>query len=446
MDKIIIIPFLISAVLLFSRKPNEVFILVFLPTLTLIPVYFETELVPGTPELYFWSAALVPILAVWSLRGFEGYKYHWMDMIILLYLFIIFYGQLVNSDYKKAQKVIFNNLMAIYFPYIMVRAFCTDRNVMSNMIKMMTLLGAFVAIFNMYEFRIFTNVFDKYLRQTWPHYVMWDTGMVMIRSGFKRSLGPFSHPIVAGYYFSMMAPLSIWCHYYNPYIFKKKNIGRFVIFLNIMGLIVSISRAPIIGFVLGMLIICYGWSRYKVIIMIAVSVMLGIVLMISVPKFIKYASTTRENAETVEQRNVAYRKEMWKTYIKVVIKRPYTGWGRFTIPTVKGMDSIDSEYLGVALASGIIALSLYLIFLLGMFARLIRFASKKSYDDPWGRLVWCILAGWISAIFSQGTVYSGAQTVQYLYMLGGIGQILILTSVREGSLQIGHDFSFKRVI
>ena len=160
MDKIIILPLLISAALLVSREPKDVFILVFLPFLTLFPTYFDVELVGGTPELYFWSAALIPILAVWVLRGFEGYELHWMDLVILAYLLCIFYGQWANSDYKKAQKLLFNNLMAIFFPYLLVRSFCEDRSTLIRMIRMMTFLGAFVAIFNAMEFRMFINYFD----------------------------------------------------------------------------------------------------------------------------------------------------------------------------------------------------------------------------------------------------------------------------------------------
>jgi len=152
------------------------------------------------------------------------------------------------------------------------------------------------------------------------------------------------------------------------------------------------------------------------------------VLMVAVPKFIEYASVTRATAESEDQRNVAYRKEMWEAYTEVVLERPYRGWGRFSVPAVKGMTSIDSEYLGVALASGLPALGFYILFLFGMLVRLLRFAVQGAHDDPWVRLAWCLIAGWVSAIFSQATVYSGAQTVQYLYMLGAVGQVLILST------------------
>lgn len=453
MDKLIVIPLLISAGMLLGREPKEVFILVFLPALTLLPTYFDTELVPGTPEIYFWSAALLPLLAAWTLKKFEGYRFHWMDLVIIGYILIIFYGQWANSDYKKAQKVLFNSIMAIYVPYILVRSFCSNKDDLSRLLKTMTLLGAFVAIFNAVEFRMFTNYFDEVLRRVWPSYVMWDTGMVMSRWGFKRALGPFSHPIVAGYFFSLITPIAVWCHFQGLY--RNKNIGRIVVLLNCLGVMVALSRAPMLGTLCGFLIIFFGWSRNKTTILTIMTVVSAIVLILAIPKFVEYASVTRATAKNTDQRNVAYRKEMWEAYIDVALERPYIGWGRFSVPSVKGMESIDSEYLGVALASGVIVLGLYLVFLFGMLLRLLRYAYARGHDDPYGRLAWCIIAGWVSAIFSQATVYSGAQTVQYLFMLGGVGQILLIENlgpyhvkspVPIGARAMGHAFGFSRVI
>jgi O-antigen ligase len=195
-----------------------------------------------------------------------------------------------------------------------------------------------------------------------------------------------------------------------------------------MGLIVALSRAPLLGFFIGLIIIYYGWSQNKAAIMSIAVLAAAVILMAAIPKFIEYASVTRATAETADQRNVAYRKEMWEAYTEVVLERPYLGWGRFSVPAVKGMKSIDSEYLGVALSSGLPALGFYLVFLFGILIRLMRFAGRGAHDDPDIRLAWCLIAGWVSAIFSQATVYSGAQTVQYLYMLGAVGQVLILSS------------------
>jgi hypothetical protein len=250
-----------------------------------------------------------------------------------------------------------------------------------------------------------------------------------------------------------MAPLAIWCYFQDVY--RNKKTGRAVVFLNVVGGFVSISRAPMLGFFMGLIIIFYGWSKNRAAIMSVLLILSTLVLLMLVPKFIEYASVTRATAETTGQRNVAYRKEMWEAYTEVVMERPYLGWGRFSVPSVKGMKSIDSEYLGVALTSGLIALSFYLVFLLGMLVRLYRFAAGGMLDDPWNRLAWCLIAGWVSAIFSQGTVYSGAQAVHYLYMLGGVGQVLILLSSKEWfdrqekSIDLEYierGFNFSRVI
>jgi O-antigen ligase len=343
--------------------------------------------------------------------------------------------------------------MAMLFPYIMIRSFCSDRKTLLKVIWMMTVLGAIVAFFNLIEFRMFTNYFDQILRKIWPRYVVWDTGMVMGRMGFKRAFGPFSHPIIAGYVFSLIAPLAIWSYFQGLY--RNKYMGRIIVFLNIMGIFVAISRAPIIGFLLGLAIIYYGWSNKKMTMAIIFSVVLGIIVVGSLPKIISYVSVTRATAKTTDQRNVAYRKEMWEAYIDIVKERPYIGWGRFTVPTIRGMDSIDSEYLSVALASGVIALSFYLIFLIGMLIRLFRSAQMKKHDDPMARLAWCLIAGWVSAIFSLGTVYSGAQSIHYMFMLGGVGQVIILGAVKEWALTkestkelsvLGRGFGFARVI
>ena len=222
-----------------------------------------------------------------------------------------------------------------------------------------------------------------------------------------------------------------------------------------MGIFVSISRAPIMGFLMGLGIIYYGWSNKKVPIAIFYSIMLSVVLLGSLPKIISYVNVTRVTAKTTDQRNVAYRKEMWEAYIDIVRERPVLGWGRFTVPSIRGMKSIDSEYLGVALASGIIALTCYLIFLFGMLIRLFRFAISKGHDDPAGRLAWCLIAGWGSAVFSLGTVYAGGQSVHLLFILGGMGQVLILSAIKEwvpGKEEIrmvptlGRGFAFVRIL
>lgn len=454
MDKLVLIPLLLSFVMLArGKKPQDAFLIVFLPSLTLLPVYYDSKIVNNIPEIAFWSAALLPILGAWVVRGCPGYVFKKMDLVVLLYILVVFMAQWFNSDYKISQKILFNNTMAMLAPYVLIRAFVNDKATLFRFLKIATTLGAFVAVFNLYEMRMFTNIFDEALRRIWPHTVLWDTGFVMSRGGFKRAFGPFSHPIVAGYFYSLMAPLAFWC--YSQGIYKTKNLGRWIVGLNALGVIASISRAPIIGLVLGILIIAYGWSQHKGTILTTVSILLSIGLMVSIPKFLTYASVTRATAETDAQQSVAYRKEMLEAYIDVVMKKPVVGWGRFGVPSVKGLKSIDNEYLGIALQSGLSSLFLYLVFLFGTLIALVKLGQRSHFRDSRSRLAWCLIACWVSAIFSQGTVYSGGQTVHYLFMLGAMGQNLINpASFSSGRMNISFPtgivpsgrWTFKRIL
>ena len=432
MDKIIALPLLISAICLLERKPAEVFMWVFLPFLTMVPTYYDWKVVSGIPELHFWSAALIPIIVAWMINNLGDYKFHWMDLVIVSYIGVIFLGHLSNNSYAHAQKYGFRNVLAMFFPYIIARSITQDKETLVKLLKMMTMICAVVAVFNIIEFRMVVNHFDTHLRRLWPHYVVYDYGMMLRRWGFKRALGPFSHPIIAGNIFAMVTPLAVWCHYYGYY--RNKLIGLAIIALNLGGVMVSISRAPIAACFMAVGIVYYGWSNQKAVIRLIGGSIFLILLLVTVPKFVEYASISPDRAKTSEQRNVALRWTMWKSYAEIVMEKPWLGWGIGNIPAVEGLiDSIDAEYLGVALTSGIIALMLYLTFLLGTFARILYFAHSKPYDDPWARLGWCILAGWLSTVLSLATVYAGAQSVHYLFIIGAVVHVLITTDSSDGT-------------
>jgi hypothetical protein len=451
MDKLVLIPFIVASVLLLNNSTRKVFLWVYMPMLTLVPNYFDSKIVQGLPELYFWSAALIPVAIAWVCRGFENYRYHWMDFMILSYVLVVFYTQWLNSDYKIAQKILFNTALTNLVPYILVRSLFRSKKEIAELVKVITILGAITAAFNCYEARMFVNVFDEYLRKIWPHSVTWDLGFIMSRAGFKRAMGPFSHPIIAGFFFTVSLPLAIWS--YHEKLFKNPRTGKAVLLLNVLGLFASISRAPIMGGLMGLLIIYYGWSRNKGTILTISGVTLSILLMAALPSFIEYISVTRATAETIDQQNAAYRKEMLDGYAEVVAERPITGWGRFSVPTVKGMNSIDNQYLGVALHSGLIAVSIYVLFLLWTLNKLFQFTRGKKFNNCRARLVWCLIAGWVSAIFIQGTVYLGSQMIQYFFILAAMGHVLAEKSWAQESTRLYDkpvkprpSFSFARVL
>ena len=178
---------------------------------------------------------------------------------------------------------------------------------------------------------------------------------------------------------------------------------------------------------LGAVIIWFGWSRTKSLsgTFLAITAIIGLSIM--VPKFVAYVSVKRSHAQTQDQENAAYRKEMLDNYIEIIGIKPAWGYGRYTFPIVKGQKSIDNEYLFIAITSGLNNLAIYLVLIIVVLVRLVRFAFSHTNDSPQGRLAWVLIAAWISAIFTQATVYSGMQTTHYFFMIAAISEALVLT-------------------
>jgi len=424
MDKLAILP-VFGAIYLLSKGKDArtVFITYFLPVLTLIPAYYETKLVSGIPEFTFWSSALVPVIVVWIINEkMEGYQISWLDLVIILHLLFIFFAQFEATGYKDAQKILFRELLNRMMPYLFLKAIIADEIRRISVLRMITILGAIVSLFMMYDFKFYYNPLDMIIRKLWPYSVPWDG--VLSRYGFKRAAGSFAHPISAGYFFAMASPIAFWL--WRQKLYKNNKIGIIIFALNVLGAITSISRAPIAGLFLSFVIIWFGWSKSKAVsggFLILVSI-IGLTLVI--PKFVEYVSIKRSHAKTRDQENAAYRKEMLDNYIEIIKEKPYWGYGRYTFPVVNGQKSIDNEYLFIAITSGMNNLVIYLLIIFIVLFRLMKFAINRPIDSTDGRLAWVLLGAWISAIFTQATVYSGMQTTHYFFMMAAIIESLIL--------------------
>lgn len=453
MDKIIILVFLGTILLLLNKEPKELFIQVFLPVLLVMPMYYDTKIVPGIPEMSFWSAVLLPIAFVWLFNKHgEGYRFSLLDILVLVHLSLVFAGQWHVSTYKEAQKIFYNDLTSRLLPLVMARAWFMDPESRIKMFRVLIIASAVVGFFLMYEFRFWYNVFDYPLRKIWPHSVPW--GSAMKRGGLKRAFGPFGHPICAGYYFTMIVPLAVWMWKNNYFTPRWK--GLLLTLLCVGGGIASISRAPNIGIFLGFVIVWYGWCKSKTIPTMIVASLLAVASVFVIPKFLNYISVTRATAETEDQRNAAYRRELLENYQEVIAEKPLLGWGRFTVPSVKGLDSMDNEYLAIAVASGKLSLYAYLAGIVWIFTRLFFFAARGDPTRQETRLAWCFLASILTALFTQATVYAGTQTVQFFYIFFGFSEGLLQSgaSWNEDSLinqtrYIGdssHGYRFTRTI
>lgn len=454
MDKIALLP-LFFAILLISKKDLIwVFTYFFIPVIIFLPTYYETKIIQGLPELTFYTAALLPLFVITIIKSnnFE-FKFRLLDFLILFYIFFIFLAQFYNSDYKVAQKLLFNETMAKFAGYFLIRCFYVKKKDRYNILKVFLLCASIEAILTLIEFRMWNNLIDDSIRKIWPSRVAWD--MPMVRSGFKRAYGTLGHPIVLGYFFAMLFPISLYVHNHKNY--GHKNWTLLASMLMVMGCISSISRAPISGLVICALILWYGWSKKKILtftIMTTIFITLGIVFL---PKIIAYVSVDRMSAETEDQRNAAYRKELLDNYLDIVDERPLLGWGRFTVPWLDDQISIDNEYLFLALTHGKLSVFIYLLLVSYVFFRLVLHVFQKKHKEDSKRLAWALITAIFTAMFIQTTVWNGFQITPIFFMFLGIAENVLYISEgsskddssdnsRVESIKSNNEYSFSRTI
>ena len=167
---------------------------------------------------------------------------------------------------------------------------------------------------------------------------------------------------------------------------------------------------------------------------IGVGILLVFLFGICMPAFVgflQWAGVGRENAKTENQETAAYRLELITNYIDIAKEQMYFGWGSNTWPKVPGQESIDNYYLLLFLMHGLIALTLYLIILIGMAIRLIFHAMRQPNPLPLGSALAFTLAGvYVCYIISVATVYMGNQTIALLFLVTGWA---------EGYMRVGQE-------
>jgi O-antigen ligase len=166
----------------------------------------------------------------------------------------------------------------------------------------------------------------------------------------------------------------------------------------------------------------------------------------------RYAAVSRDNAQTAEQETAAYRRELIDLYVPVVMQRPWLGWS-LTFPKAQYADSVDNEFLFVALMRGVTGLVCFVSFAgLVLFRLCLRIWRQElaEADRLWA---FALMGALICVLGSLATVYLGEQlAVVYNILLGladGFALQRSFSAARECRTTAIHavrPFEFARVI
>jgi hypothetical protein len=412
---ITLLPLLAFLAFCAKHGPRKAIVWIAIPSLLLLPNYYTWK-VPGIPRIDFHGYMLLAAAAALAARAGRGsFRLHVTDLLVGALLALVTISELENKGMHEARNLLALSVMGIGAPYVIGRLIARESTSLLALTACIVLLAAVIGTVAPWEARMGRNPFD-FLRPMWPGAVPWDGALY--RAGIRRVAGPFAHPICHGFFFQMVIPLAIWL------TATKLTAGgltrKWLVLLPLVGLAVSVSRGPILGLLIALWVMGFGWTRNRGL-WLGLSGLAGlVVLAFTFDDIHTYLTVERGRAVTESQETAAYRNEMLDRYVELVHERPGLGYGKDSFPVLEGLKSIDNQYLFLALTHGVPAsIAFLLMMLVPVLASARRLLTAPRATDH-ARLRWALVGVLCGAIFTQVTVFSGTQTTQVLLLLEGV--------------------------
>lgn len=427
-ETILFVPAGIATVVVILGGARRGFLWVYLPTLLLLPMYFTLRF-PHLPPVTFLDMATIPVALALIAEGLPGWRLRAMDLLVFCFALSAGYSEAHGGTMQDGGLQVYANLIAVVFPYMMGRQWMEPRKGASHedavrwraqFVRIFLGLLTLDAAIGVYDFLSGKSSSQRVWRVFFPDQTVdWPEQM---RWGFGRIQGPFAQAILAGMIFTIGIAYCMWMQRADgrwgarPLTavlrLRWRNVAMVAL---IAGLLMAQSRGPWIG---GLILLAVLWLPLASSFRQALAVVLVLSAVGGVGAYLygrKYTAGSREHAQTVEQEDAIYRRELIGNYMPLVLEKPLTGWGVSFYPSVRGQKSIDNEYLFLAVIQGVPGLLLFVVMSVGgcvRVARLLRNAERA--DDRF--LLYAHLAVVVSLLVTMTTVYLGQQ-VEPLYFL-----------------------------
>jgi hypothetical protein len=436
MNAIILIPFFFSAWIIARRSAAAAFLDVWLPCLMLLPAYFYFR-PKHLPPLLFTDMAALPIMVAIAALYLKKWRWCVMDVLVLLFVALTFVSETRHTGLAVGGLELFGTLTSCLFPYLAGRIFMEQPGVRSKVFQRYVLLLCVVTVLSVWDFVGGTSMFQRFWQPFFSGEVSgWP---IQLRWGFGRIAGPYGQAILCGMMYLIGILLATGMRHFAPEWGTRRlfpgvpvTVRAVVITLLVLGLLMTQSRGPVFGALVGFVIVqiarAYDTRRASIVVglVVAVSLVVGY-------KYIQeYTAGDLSSATTLEQQNAIYRAHLYEAYEKIMKQGGMLGWGESDYPKAVGLDSIDNEYLFLAVTHGYLGLTLFVLMSLGTVgtvARMLPFATEPR--DKW--LLFTLISIFVGLLFTITTVFLAAQVFQMYFLL--VGWIQALRSPRLAQLQ-----------
>ncbi len=409
---------------------ETVFLTVWIPIFLCIPFTFTAH-IPMVPIRTFSQAAIVPILYVLFKEKWHLIRLGRLELLLAIYVVVRVGADFNSRGYKDAQNYAFYMLSCLIGPYLMGSYIINSRRMDIKTCKAFVLIFLIFFPLFLYEAKFWVSPIFRLMSPLFPD----ASSGLSIRFGLARTAGTFEHPILACIMVVAVYRLHRWLVWTGAW--KKEQEGwlgkiqrwckplsftfdvQIAIVLTIMALM-TISRGPWIGGIAAAILVGAGNLKNRkraLVIVFLMFVVGGIGGKLALDAYI----TPGEGRVIAEEaQTMLYRKVMVERYTEYLVEKMWTGWGLTTVPTIKGMESIDNAFFLMALQHGIIAPLIFVIMFVYAIVSQISFGLKSPPGEA--PLGFTFAGIYLMCFVAFASVYMGAQTEPLLFLLLGWGE------------------------
>jgi len=427
---IVFIAMLVALHVLAKRGLQKTFLWVWIPFFLAMPTNFWVN-IPGLPDPNFMQAAILPMLFVLFREQLATMQFGRMEMLMALYVVVRVFCDFLSRGYADAQNYAFYMLSALIGPYMLGRYVINSRRMDIDTARMFVLMFLIFFPMFLFELKYWVSPVYKLLSDFFPNA---HSGL-SIRWGVARTAGTFEHPILACIMVIAVYRMHRWLCWLG--VWEKPQDGwlgwiqrhakrlpfsfstQISIVLILMALM-TISRGPWIGGFAGAALAAVGNYKNRkrwLMVVVFAFVVGGVGGQLALNAYITPAEGEVLSGEA---KTMLYRKVMIDQYKEFLIDKMWTGWGLTTVPSIKGMESVDNAFFLMALQHGVIAPAVFLLILFYAIISQIKFGLRAPVGEP--PLGFTFSGIYLVCLISFATVYMGAQTEPLIFLLLGWGE------------------------
>lgn len=365
-------------------------------------------------------AILLPAWLVLRLRpDSEPFGRSSADKLLAAYLVLQLCLQFPHTTLTDTlRKGVFYAFVDVFLPYYVASRAVRDPAAFRDALMafvLAALVAAAIAVFEFARHWLLYTPLEQALGVDWGLLNYLERG-----DGLLRAQASTGQPIILGYVLALALTLMLYLKRFIP----STPWGYAALALLAAGLIAAMSRGPWIGALLMLAaFVAAGPRALPRLAKLGVAGLCVLPFLMVTPAgqalvdYLPYVGT-------VEMDNILYRERLLEVSLGVVLEHPFFGaWDFLHLPVMRqlrqgqGIIDIVNTYLGVALASGLVGLSLFcgffLVVLYELFAAMRRAGDRDGEPPAGGRegelyvlgqALFCALLGILAMIFTTSSI------------------------------------------